>query len=71
MDRRINYRTRAFDELKARRPYPKGSLDWECHNATAWKYLQMSMDKPVIDWTDFPPPVTVTRPAIMTQRNAA
>lgn len=47
-------RRRALDLLKERRPYPKGSPDYDYRTRAAWKLAQWAMGKPSQLWTDTP-----------------
>ena len=49
----------ALPLLIERRPFNRGSLDWQYRTDAAWKYLQMAMGKPSMAWTNTPPRVTV------------
>lgn len=53
------YRGKALALLIERRPFNRGSLDWQYRTDAAWKYLQMAMGKPSMAWTNTPPRVTV------------
>lgn len=55
---RERQRATALELLKARRPFPKGSPDYEYRTVAAWKHLQWAMGKPVNQWTDTPPKVS-------------
>jgi len=66
----VTLRQKALDMLKSRRPFD-GPLDRDWRTRAAWKYLQMSMGKPSCEWTDTPPPVTVSMPRPEPQRIAA
>ena len=57
--RPTGYRGRALALLIERRPFNRGSLDWQYRTDAAWKYLQMAMGKPSMAWTNTPPRVTV------------
>ena len=52
-------REKALETLRQRRPYAKGSGEYQYRTVVAWKYLQFAMHKPVMSHTDTPPPVTV------------
>ena len=57
--RPTGYRGMALTQLMDRRPFKRGSADWEYRTIAAWVYLQMAMGRASCDWTRTPPRVTV------------
>ena len=64
-------RQKALATLIERRGHAPGSADYQWRTRAAWKYLQMSMGRPAREWTDTPPPVTVSMPKPQPQGIAA